>query len=100
MAIYDSTHSATLSNTFSMYVLPGWESIGEGELDRDWKVAPFSGAIVVLISRLGDGSRPNTRPLPPGGPPFKDPLARSEIQCMQFKPQAYPRSSPSSTLQR
>jgi hypothetical protein len=82
-------HSETLFNTFSTHVLPGCESIGEGEPDRDWKVAPFSGAIVVLISRLGEGSRPNTRLPPPGGPPFKDPLARSEIQCMHFKLQAY-----------
>jgi hypothetical protein len=71
-------------------VLPGCERIGEGEPERDWKVAPFSGAMVVFISRLGEGPRPNTRLPPPGGPPFKDPLARSETQCMNFKPQEYP----------
>lgn len=59
-------------------VLPGCDSMGEGEPDRDWNVAPFNGDMAVFISRLGEGPRPNTRLPPPlGGPPFRDPLARS-----------------------
>jgi hypothetical protein len=83
----------TLCNIFPVRnALPGCESMGEGEPERDWKVAPFSGGIVVFISRLGEGPRPNTRLPPPGVPPFSDPLVRSEIQCKHFKPQAYPLS--------
>jgi hypothetical protein len=75
------------------HVLPDCDSIGEGEPDRDWNVAPFSGDMVVFISKLGDGPRPNTRlPPPPGGPPFRDPFARSTTQCTRFKPQAQPTS--------
>lgn len=65
--------------------LPDCESMGEGEPERDWKVAPFSDGIVVFISKLGEGPRPNTRLPPPGGPPFKDPLVRSAIQYKHYK---------------
>jgi hypothetical protein len=79
---------ATTSN-----VLPGCESMGEGDPDKDWNVAPSSGAMDVIISRLDEGRRPNTKlPPPPGGPPFRDPVARSEIQCMHFKTRAHPTS--------
>jgi hypothetical protein len=84
MAIYSDTPH-TLQHISMHSGLPGCESMGEGEPERDWKVAPFSDGIAVFISRLGEGPRPNTRLPPPGGPPFKDPLVRSKIQCKQFK---------------
>lgn len=84
MAIYSDTPH-TLQHISMHSALPDCESIGEGEPERDWKVAPFSDGIAVFISRLGEGPRPNTRLPPPGGPPFKEPLVRSKIQCKQFK---------------